>query len=426
MPLTPQQSEARTEEWQRVRDRRAGGADRPDTTDAARRRTAGRAPDERCLLRRPDHSLQGPALPLARRWPFSAAKPGSAALNLSHSGEPMPDPTNDPRAPGRCLSPRVAIAMRSYNDIDVIRGTLENVRRQRYRNFELWNFDSSSSDGTIDVIREYNAPERIQQNDSKAYNPGRVLNPRRARSGRRCDRVFSTPTRRRRVTTGWSASSRRWRMPKVGATFGRQTRDRTAARCSARTPSGPSAMAASRPAGCTFFSMANSAARREVLEQYPFETQVQYSEDIEWSYRLRKAGPAIRLRARRRRPPTPTTTRSRPVLQAPVRRGQGGGLDLPRRRGQYLVPALHGAARSAWRCCATGLGGARALAGRRAAQRAAAPDAEVGPLAGCGKGNVTMAKAEPIATGERIATPPPALHAGRRCAAEARIAATRR
>jgi rhamnosyltransferase len=36
--------------------------------------------------------------------------------------------------------------------------------------------------------------------------------------------------------------------------------------------------------------VANAAARREVLLEYPFETRVQYSEDIDWSFRLRKAG----------------------------------------------------------------------------------------------------------------------------------------
>jgi rhamnosyltransferase len=40
--------------------------------------------------------------------------------------------------------------------------------------------------------------------------------------------------------------------------------------------------------------MANAAARREVLEGHRFETDIQYSEDIEWSYRLRKAGLEIR------------------------------------------------------------------------------------------------------------------------------------
>lgn len=43
-----------------------------------------------------------------------------------------------------------------------------------------------------------------------------------------------------------------------------------------------------------FFSMANSAVRTNVLRRFPFETAIQYSEDIEWSYRLRHAGYRIR------------------------------------------------------------------------------------------------------------------------------------
>lgn len=62
--------------------------------------------------------------------------------------------------------PRVAIAMRSCNDIAVIRGTLEAIERQTCRDFVLWSFDSSSSDGTLDSIREFNAPERIELKQS--------------------------------------------------------------------------------------------------------------------------------------------------------------------------------------------------------------------------------------------------------------------
>jgi rhamnosyltransferase len=42
-----------------------------------------------------------------------------------------------------------------------------------------------------------------------------------------------------------------------------------------------------------FFSMANSAVRRDLLERYPFDTDIQYSEDIDWSYRMRKLGHSI-------------------------------------------------------------------------------------------------------------------------------------
>ena len=39
--------------------------------------------------------------------------------------------------------------------------------------------------------------------------------------------------------------------------------------------------------------MANSAIRRDLAEQVPFETRIQYSEDLEWSYRIRRLGKRI-------------------------------------------------------------------------------------------------------------------------------------
>jgi rhamnosyltransferase len=188
-------------------------------------------------------------------------------------------------------APRVAIAMRSYNDIDVIRGTLEMVFRQRYPHFTLWNFDSSSNDGTLDVIREYNAPERIHQNDPKSYNPGRVLNHAVATVGDDADVVVFLNSDATPESEDWLGELiAPLAESDVGAVFGRQTARpdcRELFRKDTERAFGDGREAAQ---WVHFFSMANAAARREVLLAHPFETRVQYSEDIEWSYRLRKAG----------------------------------------------------------------------------------------------------------------------------------------
>jgi rhamnosyltransferase len=189
--------------------------------------------------------------------------------------------------------PKVAIAMRSYNDRDVIRGTLEMIRRQTYPDFELWNFDSSSKDGTFEIIQEYNVSERIFQNDSASYNPGTVLNDAVRKVGG--DVVVF-------INSDATPESEEWLEkliapladPGVGAVYGRQT-----ARPDCRAlfvKDTERAFGDGREAAkwLHFFSMANAAARRDVLERFPFETRVQYSEDIEWSFRLRKAGLEIR------------------------------------------------------------------------------------------------------------------------------------
>jgi len=186
-------------------------------------------------------------------------------------------------------APRISIVMRSYNDAAVIAGTLEALARQTVCDFELWNFDSTSTDGTLDVIRRHNDAERILVNDSRSYNPGRVLNEAVARS--RGEIVVF-------INSDATPQDERWleRLvapfadPRVGATFGRQV-----ARPDARSLFVKDTERAFGDGGVAcgwvhFFSMANSAVRRELALATPFETRIQYSEDIEWSYRLRRAG----------------------------------------------------------------------------------------------------------------------------------------
>lgn len=189
----------------------------------------------------------------------------------------------------RAGAPSVAIAMRSRNDIDVIRGTLEMVARQRYPDFTLWNFDSSSTDGTLDVIREFNDSTRIFRNDPANYNPGRVLNHAVQTVGG--DVVVFLNSDATPESDDWlQRLIEPLADPGVGAAYGRQTARpdcRSLFKKDTERAFGEGYEAAR---WVHFFSMANSAARREVLEDYPFETRVQYSEDIEWSYRLRKAG----------------------------------------------------------------------------------------------------------------------------------------
>ena len=72
--------------------------------------------------------------------------------------------------------PKICVIMRSFNDIELISDTLKAVFSQSYLNIELWNLDSSSTDGTLELIKEFNEPERIILNDSRNYNPGRIIN----------------------------------------------------------------------------------------------------------------------------------------------------------------------------------------------------------------------------------------------------------
>jgi glycosyltransferase involved in cell wall biosynthesis len=145
--------------------------------------------------------------------------------------------------------PKVAIAMRSYNDRDVIRGTLEMIRRQHYPDFVLWNFDSSSTDGTFEIMQEYNDLDRIRQNDASSYNPGRVLNEAVSTVGG--DVVVF-------INSDATPESEDWLEQliapladtNVGTVYGRQTPREDCRSLFVKDTSGPSATDARRPPGC--------------------------------------------------------------------------------------------------------------------------------------------------------------------------------
>ena len=184
---------------------------------------------------------------------------------------------------------KVAVLMRSYNDIDVIQQTLDMLFKQTVCNFELWNFDSTSSDGTLDIIREYNVPERIFLNDSSTYNPGRVLNDAVARVDADI-LVFlnsdATPT-----DQYWLESLiEPLTDPTVGAVYGRQVGRPDCRSLFVKDTERAFGDGNEASRWLHFFSMAKSAARRKIMLQKPFETRIQYSEDIDWSYRLKLDG----------------------------------------------------------------------------------------------------------------------------------------
>ena len=179
--------------------------------------------------------------------------------------------------------------MRSYNDRSVIRQTLEMLERQNYRDYELWNFDSTSSDGTLDIIREFNHPDRIRLNSSSTCIPGRVLNE--AVNIVESDIIVFLNSDAAPTDEYWLENLiRPLEDPTIGAVYGRQVARQDCRSLFIRDTERAFGDGSEAARWIHFFSMANSAARRSVIMNYPFETKIQYSEDIEWSYRLRLDG----------------------------------------------------------------------------------------------------------------------------------------
>lgn len=186
-------------------------------------------------------------------------------------------------------NPRVSIVMRSYNDIDTIEGTLEALSRQTFQDFELWNHDSSSCDGTLQVILRYNDETRVLVNDPREYVPGKVLN--HAAKYCRGDIVVFLNSDATPESDDWLEKLiEPLEDAAVGAVFGRQTSRQDCRALFVKDNERAFGDGSVSADWVHFFSMANSATKREVLEAFPFSSDVQYSEDIEWSFRLKQAG----------------------------------------------------------------------------------------------------------------------------------------
>jgi len=185
----------------------------------------------------------------------------------------------------------VWIVMRSMNDRDVIGETLERVRSQRGPRFKLLNIDSGSTDGTLDIISDYT--DRLIRIRPEEYIPGRVINTGMSETDTEVV-VFlnsdATP-----VDDHWLENLlREIRGDRVAAVYGRQmSRPDTLPlfHKDNERAFGDGNLAAT---WTHFFSMANSAVVRSVWEQRPFDEEIRYSEDTEWSYWARKAGFDVR------------------------------------------------------------------------------------------------------------------------------------
>lgn len=73
--------------------------------------------------------------------------------------------------------PRIAVIMRSMNEQPHTLPTLEGLFAQTYTNFTLYNCDSGSTDGTLELVKQYNPiAGNIVEIKPSDYVPGRVLN----------------------------------------------------------------------------------------------------------------------------------------------------------------------------------------------------------------------------------------------------------
>lgn len=184
--------------------------------------------------------------------------------------------------------PTLSVVIRSHNDRLFLDRTLTGLRRQTQPDFEVIFCDDRSTDGTAAVIADWPEALRLPPQEG-GYVPGKVLN-RAVRAARGDIVVFNNADAVITHDQWLENLTRPFADPAVAAAFARQDPRPDAwpmvRRDHARAFGDGRAAAGWRH----FFSLASAAARRHLLLEHPFDERLQYSEDIEWSWRMRRLG----------------------------------------------------------------------------------------------------------------------------------------
>lgn len=178
-------------------------------------------------------------------------------------------------------APEVSIVMRSFNEAWALRDTLPALRAQRGPAWELIVIDSGSTDGSVDLIRDFK-PDRFIQIASSEYIPGRVMNQGMRLA--RAERVIFLNADATPADDQWlQPLARALENPATAAVFGRQVPRpdcRAVFACDYDRCFGPKRESAKWG---HFFSMVNSGLRKDVWSKRGFLENIQYAEDDEYT-----------------------------------------------------------------------------------------------------------------------------------------------
>lgn len=184
--------------------------------------------------------------------------------------------------------PLVSIILRSYNEAWALRGTLEALRAQNYKAWELIVIDSGSSDGSQALIRAAN-PKIFRQIQPHEYNPSRVMNWGMNAASSEIG-IFLNSDATPQGPNWLRPLVEALRNPCNAAVFGRQIPrpdcDAVYA-CDYDRCFGPERESA---AWDHFFSMVSSGIRKDIWARRGFLETLQYAEDDEYTRWCRARG----------------------------------------------------------------------------------------------------------------------------------------
>jgi rhamnosyltransferase len=178
-------------------------------------------------------------------------------------------------------APEVSIVMRSFNEAWALRDTLAMLRKQIGPSWELIVIDSGSTDGSVEIIREFN-PAHLVQIASRDYVPGRVMNHGMRLA--RANKVLFLNADATPANENWLAPlARALENPNVAAVFGRQIPRpdcRAVFACDYERCFGQNRESANWD---HFFSMVTSGLRKDIWSRRGFLENLQYAEDDEYT-----------------------------------------------------------------------------------------------------------------------------------------------
>ena len=177
--------------------------------------------------------------------------------------------------------PETSIIVRTFNEALFLRDLLEGIQGQTYQDYEVIVVDSGSFDGTVDIAKSFGV--QLLEIASRDFTFGFSLNKGIEASRGRFLVLVSAHTTP--VDTEWLGSIvEPLRDPKVAMTYGRQLgeiRSKFSERQDFRRIFGEERQVIRTP---NFFgNNANSAIRRDLWDQEPFDEALPGLEDAAWS-----------------------------------------------------------------------------------------------------------------------------------------------
>ncbi len=178
--------------------------------------------------------------------------------------------------------------MRSFNEAWALRETLPTLMAQNYKNWELIAIDSGSTDGSVELLRQFQ-PRHFVQIPHSEYNPARVMNHGMQLASSNFA-IFlnadATP-----LGSDWLGPLVTALLdPQVAAVFGRQI---PRPDCKAVFAHDYERCFGSNRESAKwehFFSMASSGIRKDIWAKRGFNERMQYSEDDEYTRWCRAQG----------------------------------------------------------------------------------------------------------------------------------------